>query len=71
MRSFPSDALTTKWNCPAAAAFTVQVMVLVWSPCVTDEEPLPASVHCEGTSRNAPRTFVGPLICHLCISVCW
>jgi hypothetical protein len=49
-----SDALTTNWNCPAAAAFTVQVIVLVWSPCVTCEEPLPVSVQREGTNWTAP-----------------
>src|SRR5262249_53289531 len=71
MRSFPSDALTTNLNFPVAAAFTVHVMSLVWSPCVTCEEPLPVSVQREGTNRNAPLTVWRPPTCHRCVSVCW
>ncbi len=71
MTSLLSDALTTNWNFPAAAAFTVHVMFLVWSPNVWFEEPLPVSVQREGTNWNLPRTLAGPLTRHLCVSVCW
>jgi hypothetical protein len=70
MTSLLSDARTKNRNLPAAAAFTAHVMFLVWSPSVTCEEPLPVSVQRDGTSRKLPRTLVGPLTCHLCVSEC-
>mgnify|MGYP000302346677 CR=1 FL=1 len=39
--------------------------------CGVCEEPLPVSVQRDGTSRKLPRTLVGPLTCHLCVSECW
>ncbi len=63
----PDDEL----ELPRAAAFTVHVMSLLWSPCVTCEEPLPMSVQREGTNWKLPRTLVSPLICHFWVSECW